>query len=511
MAARRKGPRMVEEILRLHKIGLGNKAIARTLKISKNTVKKYLSSVDKMEPAEGSEKVSAPYAPSWSVELNWKDILKESEKGVSLSSLWEENVCSQIQSSKLSGVPYVSFWREFRRRYPKINLDFHKTHPPAERCEVDFKGDAAGLGFVERTTGEFIECRFFGSILCYSQRFYAQAFLAEKQGDWLLGIGSGFEYFGGVTKLLTVDNPRAMVREASWWDPDLNPEFFRFCEHFKTAPVPARPKRPKDKNLIEGALGIFWRWAHIKIKNRTFFSLGELNKFLTELCNDFNQRVQRKYGASRLDRFIQNEKSLLLELPKTRYEFAQWKKAKLHPDCHAQIKNNYYSAPYELRGRELDVRITGSFIEIFYKLKRVALHKVVPTQLYKGHYVTDKSHLPKAHQAMLEATPQRILEDSLLVGPETRKIVDRLLNGSMHPLMYLRRCQGILRLSKRHGNQRLEKASSFLNSLQSQKPKLKDFEQLLENKEFETQTNKLEPITRNPNPLLRGQKTWRLH
>jgi hypothetical protein len=250
--------------------------------------------------------------------------------------------------------------------------------------------------------------------------------------------------------------------------------------------------------------------AHFKIKNRIFFSLGELNIYLRELCDEFNKRVQRKYGMSRLERFNQDEKALLLELPETRYEFAEWKKSKLHPDCHARVKNNFYSAPYTLRGCELDVRMTTSFIEIFYKLKRVALHKVIPSQIYRGHYITDKAHLPEAHQAMLEMTPLRILEDASLVGPETLKIADHLLNGSLHPFMYLRRCQGILRVSKRYGEKRLEKASAFLNSIQSKKPKLEAFEQLLESPEFEKDF-KSEPITRNANPLLRGQKTWRLH
>lgn len=505
----RKGPHMVEEILRLKKLGLGNKAIGRALKISKNTVKKYLLDAEKEKPTSDFENCSK-YVAGWGAELDWKNILTESEKGVTLSQLWEDHVLSQTNKPKLLKIPYISFWREFRRRYPKIKLDFHKTHLPAERSEVDFKGDSVGLGYIDRTTGEYIECRLFGIVLCFSQRFYAQATPHEKQSDWLTGLQGGFEYFGGVTKTLVIDNAKALVSEASWWDPDLNREFFKFCEHFKTAPIPARPRRPKDKNLIEGALGIFWRWAHLKIKNRTFFSIGELNKFLMELCNDFNQRIQRKYGASRLERFNQAEKALLLELPQTKYEFAEWKKVKLHPDCHAQVNKNYYSAPYTLRGKELDVRTTRSFIEIFYQLKRVALHKVVTSQFYKGHYVTDQAHLPAAHQALLEMTPQRLLEDAKLVGPETEKIISFYFTSSRHPLMYLRRCQGILRLSKRYGRLRLEKVSAFINSLESKKPKLNDFEQLLENPDFESQA-KSDPITRNPNPLLRGQGTWKLH
>ncbi len=503
MANRRKGPRMRQEIKRHKLAGLGIKAIAAVLHISKNTVRKYLQG----NQTEVEEKKS--YSPSWAAYVDWTLVHAQVEKGDALGHWWENNIKAQT-TGDLAGLGYVSFWREFRRRFPRLDLEFHKTHPPAERCEADFKGDAVGLGYTDRGSGQFVPCRLFGAVLCYSQLFRAVARPAEKQTDWLSGLETSFDYFGGVSKLLSVDNAKAAVQRADWWDPDLNPEFARFCQHYQLTPVIARPRRPKDKNLIEGALGVFWRWARSKIAGRDFFSLGQLDEYLRDLCDEFNSRVQRKYSLSRMQRYEAQEKVLMKPLPQQPFELAEWKKAKVHPDCHVQVKKNFFSVPYTLRGQELNVRLTLSYVEIFHKMERVALHHL-PTSNQQGRYITEAGHLPKAHQAMLEATPQRILQDALAVGSQTHAIIQRLIQEASHPLAYLRRCQGIVRLKKRYGAVHLESVSALLNGLGQKMPKLRDFENLLKNPKLMESSVSTPIVQRKHNVHLRGQMHWSLY
>jgi transposase len=487
---------MREEILRRQALGQKTKAIARDLKISKNTVKKYLA-----ETAEESE-TKKNYSPAWASQVCWQEVDEEIRRGVALQHYLEERV------ELAKEIPYTSFWREYRRRNPKLDFEFHKIHPPGERAEIDFKGrDTPELGFFDRATGERIECQLFGSILCSSQLFFAEAHAHEKQMDWFQGMENSFHYFGGVPRILVMDNARAMISRADWWDPDHNPEFFRICEHFKIAATPARPREPKDKNLIEGALGIFWRWARPKISQRKFFSPSELNLFLRELSDDFNLRVQKKYGESRRARFNREEKSLLQSLPEQAFEIAEWKKAKLHPDCHLQVKKNFYSAPFRLRGEELSVRITPSFIEVFHRLERVALHQTLSAHS-QGRYITEDAHLPAMHQALKEMTPQNILNEAKIIGEQTHAIIFRLVNEGRHPLQYLRRCQGILRLKNRYGAARLENCARILNDLHQKMPRLSDLEALLKNPKLEHIQAAL--TIRKENPNLRGQKHWRL-
>jgi transposase len=233
---------MIQEIHRLKALGLSERKIAKALDCSRNTVSRYLEVETVKSPA-------AEYRAPWSEGLDWEKIHAATLKGTPLAEVCEI----------ASGIPYVSFWREYRRRYPNIPLDLHTNHPPGERCEVDYKGDSPGLGFIDRRTKEFVPCRLFGAVLPFSQLFFPRATLTEKQGDILRSMSEAFHYFGGVPLTTAVDNAKTLVGRAHRYDPDIHREFSHFAEHHGTAPLAMRPGKPKDKNFIENALGVFWR------------------------------------------------------------------------------------------------------------------------------------------------------------------------------------------------------------------------------------------------------------
>jgi hypothetical protein len=218
--------------------------------------------------------------------------------------------------------------------------------------------------------------------------------------------------------------------------------------------------------------------------------------------------VQRKYGLSRRQKFLGSEKALLLPLPEVPFEICEWKKAKLHWDCHLQIGRSFYSAPYALRSLELEVRLTPSHVEIFYQLERVAIHSRLAGNVY-GRYSTQDTHLPEAHRAMLEFIPQKIIQDAKRVGPQTATMISRLILEARHPLLYLRRCQGMIRLKSRYTPEQMERASEAVNRLGETFPRLKNWEALIKTQTARTaQVIAMKSISRGPNPNLRGQAHW---
>lgn len=492
-----KGHRMIHEIRRMNNLGISQRKIAKALDISRNTVKKYLSDLEK----EGvdTKKYSAP----WSDQVDWQQVKVETEGGACLFHYWEENL--EKENLNLS-VPYISFWREFKRRYPDIPIDFHKNHPPGERCEVDFKGETHGLGYIDPITKKYVPCRMFGSILCFSQLLFIRVTENEKQMAFLNSVARSYEYFGGVPHTTAVDNAKAQVTKAHRYDADINPEFFKFANHYGTAPLAMRPKKPKDKHLIENALGVFWRWSRKKIKHENFRSIGEINNFILKLLDIFNNRTQRKYGMSRREKFQSNEKEKLLSLPVSKYISGLWKKAKVHPDCHIQVNFSFYSVPYQFSGQEVDVRITSDSIEIFVDIERVAIHRKFGDNS-RAQYRTERNHLPESHQALKDQTPQNVIEQAEKIGPATLQVIESLLTGgSHHPFTYLRRSLGIVRLAKRHSAQGLESACLSVLSLRIEKPRLKDIEGIIKFNKVQKHNNS---ITRQPNENLRGQDSWR--
>ncbi|MGL3709451.1 hypothetical protein ACSYAY_01105 [Leptospirillum ferriphilum] len=116
MAGKRKGARMILEIQRLKGLGLGKKAIARALRISRNTVKQY------WEGGEVENRVPTVYQAPWSEVVDWEGVRKSVERGQALAHHWEAVQEALPQADPRSGVPYVSFWREYRRRFPEVPL-----------------------------------------------------------------------------------------------------------------------------------------------------------------------------------------------------------------------------------------------------------------------------------------------------------------------------------------------------------------------------------------------------
>jgi hypothetical protein len=236
-------------------------------------------------------------------------------------------------------------------------------------------------------------------------------------------------------------------------------------------------------------------------------SLAELNAFLRELLELFNNRVQRKYGKSRRQKFDLAEKAKLTALPETPYSVGTWGKHKLHPDCHVQVGKNFFSAPHQLRGHELDVRVSHAFVEIFHRLDRVAIHRALGPN-NQGRYRTDDAHLPEKHLAVKEFTPQRALIQAKEIGAATERIVGGLIQKARHPLLYLRRVQGILRLASRYSAADLEYASMQVVEIGVDMPRIDDLEKIIKNAKLQDASAPLAEVRRGPNPNLRGQQSW---
>src|SRR5260221_4871886 len=81
----------------------------------------------------------------------------------------------------------------------------------------------------------------------------------------------------GELPLLVPDNTKAAVIKACLYDPQINRTYADMAAHYGTAILPARPRRPRDKAKVEQAVLIVERWLLGRMRNRTFYSLAEVN------------------------------------------------------------------------------------------------------------------------------------------------------------------------------------------------------------------------------------------
>lgn len=169
---------------------------------------------------------------------------------------------------------------------------------------------------------------------------------------------------------------------------------------------------------------------------------------------DVAQPFQKRDG-SRLSIFEAIEKPVLRPLPVQRYEYASWKKAKVHLDYHVEVEHRYYSVPHALIGKTVDVRMTVSAVEIFLRGGRVAAHLRSPI---RGTFTTMPGHRPERHQAVVDLSHDKLLARAELIGPSTTAVLWAQVHARKHPEYALRACLGILRLAQDFSPSKLEAA-----------------------------------------------------
>lgn len=225
--------------------------------------------------------------------------------------------------------------------------------------------------------------------------------------------------------------------------------------HYDTTVLPTRVRRPRDKGKVEGAVLIVERWILARLRNRQFFSIDALNSAIADLLADLNARTMRRVGRSRQALFDEIERPALTPLPDMPFEYAEWKRAKVHPDYHIEILHSFYSVPHRLIGRHVDVRLTHRMIEIFHNHDRVAVHH---RRGKRGGHTSIRAHMPKAHQRYGAMTPESLVTRAGRTGYHVAALVERLMRDRPHPEQGYRSALGVLGLQRRFGADRLEAA-----------------------------------------------------
>jgi transposase len=371
-------------------------------------------------------------------------------KGVTLELLHHEYL-----EQHPDGYRYSQFCEYYRRWCKKRRLSMRQVHRAGEKLFVDYAGQKPKV--VDRSTGEEREVELFVAAFGASSYTYAEATETQRVADFIGSHSRALAYFGGVPELVVPDQLKSGVTRACRYEPGIQRSYEEWSRHVGTTLLPARPKKPRDKATVEVAVQVVERWILARIRHETFFSLGELNRRIAELLEELNGRTMRAYGQSRRERFDAIDRPALRPLPPEAFELAEWKHARVNLDYHVEFDRLYYSVPYPLVHEEVEIRATGTSLEVFRKGERVALH-VRPTYYAPGGFSTKPEHMPKSHRKHLEWTPTRLIEWGESVGPKTGALIESILEHRPHPEQGYRSCLGILRLEKQYGNERLEAA-----------------------------------------------------
>jgi transposase len=455
MSQERLSMRKIAEVLRLKwTCGLTNREIGRSCSISHSTVSDYVKRAEAAgikwpipetlnedqlyrllfpEEAQAADRAAKPLP-------NWEDVRKELKKrNVTLRLLWDE-----YKTAYPDGYRYSQYCDLYRRYVQKLDPPMRQNHKAGEKLFVDYAGDTVPI--TDPETGEVRQAVIFVAVLGASSYTYAEAQLSQEMLHWIGGHIRAHVFFGGVTQIWVPDNLKQGVKSPCWYDPDLNLTYQELAQHYGVAVLPTRVRKPRDKSKVEVGVQVVERWILARLRNRTFFSLAELNRAIEPLLAELNDRRMVHLEKSRRELFEELDRPALRPLPDQPYEYATSKTARVNIDYHVDFEKHLYSVPFSLIHEEVRIRATERMVEIYHSSQRepVAVH---PRSHVVGRYSTQSTHMPPKHQKAGEWTPERLVSWASEIGPQTVQLIQAILSSRQHPEQAFRSCLGILRLA----------------------------------------------------------------
>ena len=454
------------QILRLHSQGISQRSIAQSCQCSRNTVAAVLqrasaanltwpldvetdADLERLLFPEKQEQLSLRRMP------DFEKVSKElTRSGVTIKLLWME-YCEECRQLGEQPFMYSQFCLHFQKFAEQERATMHIPRKPGDRIEVDWAGDK--LYITDRDTGEAIPVYLFVGVLPFSMYAYAEGCLHMDMENWIHVHVNMFQYFGGSAVMLVPDNLKTGVEHTNdWYTPQINRTYRELAEHYNTAVLPARVRKPKDKSGAEGTVGVVSTRIIAALRNRKFFSLEELNRAVRQKLDEHNQMPFTKREGSRYSVFQSQEKAFLHKLPTAQFELAQWKVATVQYNYHISVEKMQYSVPYEYIKQKVDVRLTKNMVEVFYNQNRIASHR----RLYghPGQYSTVEAHMPEDHQKYLQWDGDRFIRWAESIGPATAITVKGILTSHKIQQQGYKSCMGLLKLADKYSVTRLENA-----------------------------------------------------
>jgi len=445
-------------IIALHEQGWSGRRIARELGLDRGTVGKHLAGNSKSatNPQIGSAE-AAPSKPATNPQTGsatvpgpaslcepWREQIEAAlERGLSIQRIYQDLVVGRQFAGS-----YFSVRRFVLRRVDAQELPFRRMEcAPAQELQVDF-----GLGSWVMENGRRRRPHLLRAVLSHSRKGYSEVVWRQTSESFLRCLENAFRYFGGVTATVVIDNLKAGVIQADWYDLELNSKVEEFARHYGTVILPTKPVMPRHKGKVESAVKYAQNNA---VKGRTFESLTAQNAYLADW--EKNVADTRIHGTTRRQvgkLFEEVERPALQPLPASLFPVFEEAQRTVHRDGYVEFKRAYYSAPPEYVGRQVWVRQQTRLLRLYNtRREQIALHALAEP----GKFTTDPAHLHSRKRHIIERGADYLLDRCRMIGPLTGTWAEAM-HQTRGP-QSLRVMQGLLQLAEKHPAPALETAA----------------------------------------------------
>lgn len=469
MAGKTKDMSLIKQVLQLKQLGETNRGIARKLPINKETVGNYMKAVssnswkicdllelddpvlEKMFHA-GSPAYTDSRMEEFLQELPYyREQLSDPRLHVSRQVLYEE-----YRASHPHGYGKSQFYFHLRQNLvagKDMVAVMANTYKPGEKLMVDFAGDK--LCYVDAATGETVKVEVFVACLPYSDYSYAVCVPSQRTEDFLHALRMCLEYIGGVPPIVTPDNMKSAVISNDRHEPRLNKALEDMGNHYHFVVLPCDPASPTQKSLVEDWVRITYNRVYAKLRNRTFHSIIELNKAVSELVAQHNQTRMQKRPYSREERFHSMERERLKPLPPEPFEMRYYADLTVQQNCHVELRHDkvthFYSVPHVHVGKRARVIFTRSWVKVYVGNSPVATHR----RSHEYGYTTVDAHMASNNRAVMARSAASYVERAKGVSPECHEYVRQVFSPertSQPEEVYYKLCDSIMSLRRKYGH-----------------------------------------------------------
>ena len=447
-------------ILGLFRQGWSRRRIARELGVDRKTVARHVDLAEKesnwaTNPTPGSDRpveaefdgpIRAPperWGPPSACEPFRETILTKLDIGLTAQRIWQDLVAERGFAAG-----YQSVKRFCRRLGRKSVLPFRRIETePGQEAQVDFGKGAP----VKRPGGKRRRPHVLRVVLSCSRKAYSESIWRQTTDAFLGALENSFWYFGGVPKTVVIDNLKAAVTKADWFDPELNPKIESFARHYGCVVLPTKPYTPRHKGKVESSVDYVQSNG---LKGHSFETLEDENSHLLDWEADVADK--RIHGTTRKQvgkLFEEVERATLGALPDERFPFFHEGERTVHRDGYVEVDKSYYSVPPEYLGRRVWVRWDTRLVRVLNnRFEGIAVHaKAEP-----GRFKTNNAHIAEEKIAGIERGATNLLKRAALIGNDAGRWAEHTIKSRGIPGM--RTVQGLLALARKHTSAKVVRA-----------------------------------------------------
>lgn len=449
--------------------GWSRRRIARELGLDRATVRKYIDglvlqtqnqpnltsgkladlspntglSAESENPKPATNLTAGSPGPPSKSEVFRDVIVAKLELGLSAQRIYQD-----LLAEKQFPGSYESVKRFVRKLEAAIPLPFRRMGcGPGKECQVDFGKGA----WVRRENGKRKRPWLFRIILSHSRKGYSEAVWKQTTEAFLRALENAFWSWGGVPKVIVLDNLRAAVTRADWFDPELNPKIEEFARHYGTVFMPTKSYTPRHKGKVESGVG----YAQDNgLRGKEFEGLQAHNEGLWQWeAQVADLRIHGTTKRQVKKQFEEVERPALLPLPAERFPYFLEGQRKVHTDGHVEVAGAYYSVPPEYYRHQVWVRYDSRLVRIFdLRLRPIATH----VRAEPGKFSTEPAHIASQKISRVEKGAEYLLRRASLVGPKTALWAKAVLEE--RGIRGIRILNGLLSFTTRYSAAQMEAA-----------------------------------------------------